>query len=62
MKLNKFEEWGYAHAWSINWFWDRFARLWFRYYCPRPVIDDPSAKACVRSGNCGCDNYDRYHQ
>jgi hypothetical protein len=24
--------------------------------CPRPVIPDHSAKACVESGNCGCDH------
>lgn len=34
--------------------------LYYRYYCPRPVIDNPSARACVRAGNCGCDNAPRY--
>lgn len=39
---------------------DWWASIWYRYYCPRPIIDDPTAKACVRSGCCGCDNQGRY--
>jgi hypothetical protein len=34
--------------------------VYYRYYCPRPVIDNPSARACVRAGKCGCDNAARY--
>lgn len=34
--------------------------LWYRYYCPRPVISPWTAKACVRSGNCGCENQKFY--
>jgi hypothetical protein len=39
-----------------SWWRDRWCDLWFRFYCPRPVIRDPSAKACVRAGKCGCSN------
>lgn len=35
-------------------------RILYRYRCPYPVIDDKSARACVESGNCGCDNQRRY--
>lgn len=34
--------------------------VWWRYYCPRPVIDDWSVRACIMSCNCGCSNLDRY--
>lgn len=35
-------------------------RLLYRYCCPRPIIDDISARACVLAGCCGCDNQERY--
>lgn len=38
---------------------DWLVALIYRRYCPGR---GPSllARDCVRSGNCGCDNYDRY--
>lgn len=27
-----------------------------RYYCPRPIGKDKTARACIAAGNCGCDN------
>ena len=37
-----------------------FPRIWAatyaRYYCPRPIIDDKTARACIDAGQCGCDN------
>lgn len=37
-------------------------RLFFRYYCPYPILEDRSARACVEAGKCGCNNQDRYAQ
>lgn len=37
-----------------------FQGILYRYRCPRPIIDDPTARACVLAGKCGCDNQDRY--
>lgn len=39
------------------WFQTRWL---YRYCCPRPAMDDISAKACVLAGWCGCDNQERY--
>jgi hypothetical protein len=45
-------------AW--RWLADCWATLWFRHYCPYPVIEDRTARACVECGQCGCNNLDRY--
>jgi hypothetical protein len=34
--------------------------VYYRYRCPYPVIEDPSARACVEGGHCGCNNAPRY--
>ncbi len=47
---------GYAQTMYGNWFSDQWSRIWFRWWCPYPVIADHRAKACVASGNCGCGN------
>ena len=39
-----------------NWLRGRWAALWFRWWCPYPVIDDWRASACIAAGKCGCDN------
>ena len=37
-----------------------FPRIWgvtyARYYCPRPIIKDRTARACIAAGHCGCNN------
>lgn len=48
------------HGQPWGWLENIWISIWWRYYCPRPVINDWSAKACVNSGNCGCDNQRRY--
>lgn len=50
-------------SWRVL-FFTRFG-LWFqgvlyRYVCPRPIIDNPTARACVLAGKCGCDNQSLY--
>jgi hypothetical protein len=39
----------------------RISRLWsrifFRWYCPYPLRGDWSARACIKAGDCGCDNH-----
>lgn len=35
-------------------------RLIYRRYCPYPAGDYHLARDCVRRGDCGCDNQDRY--
>lgn len=35
---------------------DWLAALIYRVICPYPLIDDKSARACIRAGLCGCDN------
>lgn len=39
------------------WFQMLLARTYYRFYCPGA---DGRARDCVRSGNCGCTNADRY--
>jgi hypothetical protein len=52
MRVYHGQPWGWLEAVWIG--------VWWRYYCPRPVIDDWTARACANSGNCGCNNLDRY--
>ena len=46
---------GYAMTMRGDWISDLWAPIWFRWWCPYPVIADYSARACVASGDCGCD-------
>ncbi len=39
-----------------DWIAYLISRIWFRWRCPYPVIEDHSVRACVKSGNCGCSN------
>ena len=43
-----------------RWLHDLWAGIWYRYYCPYPIIADNRARACVRAGDCGCSNLARY--
>jgi len=43
-----------------RWLHDRWAEIWYRYYCPHPIIADNRARACVAAGDCGCSNLGRY--
>ena len=39
-----------------DWFW----AIYFWYRCPYPVSADHSARACIRAGHCGCDNFEPF--
>jgi hypothetical protein len=39
---------------------DWLVALIYRRYCPYPAGDYHLARDCVRCGDCGCDNQDRY--
>lgn len=52
----RFEEWGYALCWREGRIAGLWARVWYRFYCPYPLTENHSARACIASGNCGCDN------
>jgi hypothetical protein len=32
------------------------ARVLFHWYCPYPLRDDWTARACIKAGDCGCSN------
>jgi hypothetical protein len=49
-----------CRGWPIGWLENVWAAIWYRYYCPRPAINDWTARACVNAGYCGCNNHDRY--
>jgi hypothetical protein len=51
-----FELWGYQICWRGDWISDLWSRIWFRWYCPYPVIEDHKANACIAAGKCGCSN------
>lgn len=36
--------------------WPILQVILYRFRCPYPTIEDRSARACINSGNCGCDN------
>jgi hypothetical protein len=48
------------HGQPWGWLEAAWVGIWWRYYCPRPAIDDWTARACFKSGNCGCNNADRF--
>lgn len=52
----KFEEFMYGLCWRGDWIARIVAPVWYRFYCPYPIQKDLTAGACIRAGNCGCDN------
>ncbi len=42
------------------WLEVNFPRIWAatysRYYCPRPILKNKTARACIAAGYCGCNN------
>lgn len=50
------DELGYRMCWRSGWLATQWARVWYHYRCPYPVIKDHSARACVKAGHCGCNN------
>lgn len=54
MKL--IEQWGYAQCFRISWIGTIWSAIWYRFYCPYPVLNNPRAKACIAAGACGCNN------
>jgi hypothetical protein len=53
---------GYRLCWGNSWLAYQWSRVWYRYRCPYPVIEDRSARACVAAGCCGCNNGFRFPQ
>jgi len=59
-----FETQGYALVWWLSlrkgpvarWLHDRWAGYWYRHYCPHPIGNGWTAKACIEAGHCGCEN------
>jgi hypothetical protein len=47
---------GYRLCWRGDWITRLWAPIWFRFYCPYPIIEDVSARACIKAGHCGCNN------
>jgi hypothetical protein len=54
--MSKLEEWGYRLCWRGDWISSAWSRIWYRWYCPCPVIENFTARACIRAGMCGCSN------
>lgn len=52
--------WRVCNGWPVAWLENIWTGIWYRYYCPRPVVDDWTARACVCACQCGCSNLDRY--
>lgn len=46
----------YGLCWRGDWISRIVAPVWYRLYCPYPLIKNWTARACIASGNCGCDN------
>lgn len=54
----------HGHGYSMRWYTDTTGRSYrsltpWRGTCPRPLTNDWSAKACVKAGNCGCDEREK---
>jgi hypothetical protein len=55
---------GYVLVWKLavrkdplsRWLHDAWSRFWYRHYCPYPTQKNLTARACIKSGNCGCSN------
>lgn len=50
------EQWGYVQCFRPGWVGHAWSAVWYRFYCPYPVIKNPSARACIAAGCCGCNN------
>lgn len=58
---------GYVLVWTLalrkgrvaRWLHDRWSGFWYRHYCPCPIASSGgwTARACIRAGNCGCNNH-----
>lgn len=59
-RMRKFERFMYGLTMRGDWISRVVAPIWFHWYCPYPLSDDWTARACVKSGECGCDNKPRY--
>jgi len=44
---------------GARWLHDVWARFWYRHYCPHPIQDNLTARACIDAGTCGCSNLPR---
>lgn len=51
-----FEKFIYVLTMRGDWISDIVGRVWFRWYCPSPLHDDWTARACISAGDCGCNN------
>jgi len=49
---------GYRLCWGSAGYWFTYiwAPIWFRFYCPYPIIDNLTARACIKAGKCSCSN------
>jgi hypothetical protein len=51
------DSWLYSLAiWASIHRVDWLHTLIYKFRCPYPLIDDHSVRACIASGNCGCNN------
>lgn len=55
-RYSRFESIGYGLCMRGGWISDLWSKIWYRWYCPYPIIDDHSARACIKAGCCGCNN------
>jgi hypothetical protein len=53
---NWLDDLGYRLCWRSGRIADWWARIWYRWRCPYPIIADRSVRACIAGGHCGCDN------
>lgn len=52
--------WLYGLTMRGDWITSIVAPILFRWYCPYPIQDDWTARACIEAGTCGCNNEPRY--
>lgn len=52
----KIEEFMYGLTFRGDWIARIVCPIWFHWYCPYPIIDDYTARACINAGKCGCNN------
>ena len=53
---NQLAVWRVCNRWPVAWLENIWTGIWYRYYCPRPVIANWTARACVEGCHCGCEN------
>lgn len=51
--------WLYGRTMREDWIAGIIATVLFRWYCPYPLLDDWTARTCIREGLCGCNNTKR---